>query len=237
MRGWAEDLLQAVENVDDEQALFARVEHAARALGFEHCAYGIRIPLPVTRPRFFLVNNYPLAWQARYAEAGYLDTDPTVRHGRRSQQPIVWNEHVFAATPELWHEAQAAGLKVGWAQSSLDGHGVGGMLTLARSAEDLSDKELQANEVKMRWLVNIAHLAFTRVLAPRFKTELLTPLTARETEVLKWAADGKTTNEISTILTISVDTVKFHTKNAITKLCAANKTAAVARAAMLGLLN
>lgn len=89
----------------------------------------------------------------------------------------------------------------------------------------------------MRWLVDIAHVAFTRLLTPILSMSPLSPLTPRETEVLKWSADGKTSGEISQILTISVDTVKFHTKNAVAKLGAANKTAAVARAAILGLLN
>jgi hypothetical protein len=33
------------------------------------------------------------------------------------------------------------------------------MLTLARSAETLSAHELQVKEPRMRWLVNVAHLA------------------------------------------------------------------------------
>ena len=62
-------------------------------------------------------------------------------------------------------------------------------------------------------------------------------LTGRETEVLKWTADGKTAGEISDVLGLSENTIAFHMKNAINKLGAANKTAAVIQAAMLGLLN
>lgn len=62
-------------------------------------------------------------------------------------------------------------------------------------------------------------------------------LTGRELEVLKWAAYGKTSREISEILIISVNTVNFHMKNAMSKLETVNKTATVARASMLGLLN
>jgi LuxR family transcriptional regulator len=61
-------------------------------------------------------------------------------------------------------------------------------------------------------------------------------LTAREIEVLRWTAHGKTVDEISVLLAISVNTVNFHIKNAVAKLHAANKTAAAVRAAMLGLL-
>ncbi|MBU6488988.1 MAG: LuxR family transcriptional regulator, partial [Burkholderiales bacterium] len=91
-------------------------------------------------------------------------------------------------------------------------------------------------EVKMRWLVSTAHLSLKRALMPTLMDDPERGLTDREVEVLKWAADGKTSGEISKILVISVDTVNFHVKNAVTKLKTTNKTAAVVRAAMLGLL-
>ena len=61
-------------------------------------------------------------------------------------------------------------------------------------------------------------------------------LTARETDVLKWTADGKTAYEISRILNISESTVNFHIKNIMLKLDCANKIQAVAKAALIGLL-
>jgi LuxR family transcriptional regulator len=61
-------------------------------------------------------------------------------------------------------------------------------------------------------------------------------LSPREIEVLKWTGDGKTSSEISDIIHISERTVNFHIGNAITKLNTPNKTAAVIRAAMLGIL-
>ncbi len=63
-----------------------------------------------------------------------------------------------------------------------------------------------------------------------------TSLTERETEVLRWAGDGKTTGEISSILAISDNTVNYDIKNAMAKLHAANKTAAVVIALTRGLL-
>ncbi len=54
------------------------------------------------------------------------------------------------------------------------------------------------------------------------------PLTARETEIMRWVAQGKTTWAISEILSISERTVKFHVGNAIRKLDATTRTHAVA---------
>ncbi|HEV7372740.1 LuxR C-terminal-related transcriptional regulator [Arenibaculum sp.] len=61
-------------------------------------------------------------------------------------------------------------------------------------------------------------------------------LTNREIEVLKWSSYGKTAQEVSEIMIISVNTVNFHVKNAMMKLDTPNKTATVARASILGLL-
>ncbi|MEK8034741.1 autoinducer binding domain-containing protein [Ideonella sp. DXS29W] len=237
MKTWQEDLLTITEQGDCERAIFASIEVAARALGFDFCAYGYRSPLPVSNPRIALLNNYPVDWSERYSRAGYLEVDPTVQHGRRSQAPMVWSDAVFGDSPALWEEARAAGLRVGWAQSSLDGLGIGGMLTLCRSAEPLSSAELSANEQKMRWLVHVAHLALARVFRAKQPGKLMQGLTSRELEILKWTADGKSSQDIADILTVSKNTVDFHVRNAVSKLQAANKTAAVVRAAILGYLN
>lgn len=236
MTNWANEWLFALEGAKSEVHVFDHLMAAARDLGFEYCAYGLRAPLPLSCPKTIVKNNYPQGWQARYADADYLRQDPSVAHGLRTLNSLVWSDEVFAAAPQLWSEAQSFGLKVGWAQSSVDDRGVRGMLTLARSCEGISEAELQANEVKMRWLANTAHQAFARLLSPSLPEEPCKKLTDREIEILKWSADGKTSGEISDILIISVDTVNFHVKNAITKLRVPNKMAAVVRAAMLGLL-
>lgn len=59
------------------------------------------------------------------------------------------------------------------------------------------------------------------------------PLTAREIEVLRWIAAGKTNWEISHILKVSENTIKFHVKNIHHKLKTTNKHHAVAVAMAL----
>jgi LuxR family transcriptional regulator, quorum-sensing system regulator CviR len=53
-------------------------------------------------------------------------------------------------------------------------------------------------------------------------------LTSKETEILKWIKQGKTTWDISTILGISERTVKFHVANILQKLDATTRAHAVA---------
>lgn len=236
MRSWQEDLLTVTEKAATESEIFSKIEAAAQSLNFEYCAYGFRAPLPLTNPKTVLLNNYPRAWCERYETAGYLHIDPTVLHARRSQAPLVWDDNVFAPATQLWDEARGFGLRVGWAQSSLDGLGVGGMLTLSRSQEPLTQPELECKEQKMRWLVHTAHMSLARLLKAK-QPEKDVCLTSRELEILKWTADGKSSQDIADILAVSKNTVDFHVKNAVAKMQTANKTAATVRAAMMGLLN
>ena len=234
MGNWQHDLLNLVGGASNEQEIFEKIIAAARELGFEYCSYGLRPPLPLSNPRVVTLFEYPRAWTERYHAAGYVNSDPSVLHGRRTQTPVVWSDGLFAATPQLWAEARSFGIRIGWAQSCLDVHGVG-MLTLARSSEPLTEEELAAKESHMRWLVQLAHLTLTGALAQKEAQDI--QLTERETDVLKWTADGKTASDIAKILSISVNTVNFHVRNAMAKLGAVNKTSAVVKAAVLGRLN
>src|SRR5574341_8666 len=63
------------------------------------------------------------------------------------------------------------------------------------------------------------------------------PLTAKETEVLKWLRQGKSTWDISVILGISERTVKFHVGNIMQNLDATTRAHAVAIALEQGLVD
>ena len=236
METWREDRMNALLEIDSEHELFAHIAQAARALGFEYCAYGIRMPVPVSRPSVVLFNNYPGEWQARYQEQGYLSIDPTVQHAFRSTLPLVWSDRLFEPARDMWEEARSHGLRVGWAQAARDACGGIGLLTLARSAEQLSASELSAKQPDMAWLSQYAHVAMARLLMPRMMPETQVVLTAREKEVLRWTAEGKTAFEISQILSIAERTINFHIANVVAKMGASNKTQAAVKAIALGML-
>ncbi|MEB0048169.1 MULTISPECIES: autoinducer binding domain-containing protein [unclassified Pseudomonas] len=236
MNKWQSDMWHIVECATCEKSIFEQITIAAKRLGFEYCAYGLQLPLPLSAPNVVMLDNYPDAWKARYASAQYLKVDPTVLYGRHTQKPLTWTEALFSKTPELWEEAQSFGIHVGWSQSHLDTLGVGGMLSVSRSSEALTSAELTLHEKELMWLVCVAHVLLSRALNNRHKERYAADLTEREREVLKWTADGKSASEISDILIVSKNTIDFHIKNAILKLKTSNKTAAVVRAVMLGLL-
>lgn len=101
------------------EEVFPSIESEARKLGFEYFAHGIRLPVPVTKPRTTYFSNYDPGWQERYEAQNYVSIDPTVAHGMRSMEPVLWMDEFFAPAPQLWREAQSSGLRHGVAQSHL----------------------------------------------------------------------------------------------------------------------
>ncbi len=88
----------------------------------------------------------------------------------------------------------------------------------------------------MAWLTQYAHAGMAKLLVPKYVPETLVTMTAREKEVLRWTAEGKTAYEIGQILIVSERTVNFHINNVVAKLGASNKTQAAVKAAALGML-
>jgi len=228
--------MQELIAAPNEHSAFAVLSGAAEDLGFNYCAFGMRMPLPVSRPKLFTINNYSDSWQRRYLIEDYIRCDPTVAHGRRSVMPLIWSDELFEDARPLWEDARAHGLRIGWAQACHDAQGVGGLLTLARSDDQLTLSELRAKSARMSWLAQAAHASLARLLVPKLMPSAGSTLTSREIEVLRWTADGKTSGEIGDIMHITEHTVNFHIKNSLVKLDASNKTAAVVKAAMTGLL-
>lgn len=242
MKNWQEEQLQALLSIncargtECERGFFNTLVSEAQRLGFDFFAYGIRIPFPVSRPEIITVNNYPRQWQLIYKNNNYFSIDPTVQHCLRSPLPIIWSDEVFSETRELWEGARSFGLRVGWAQSSRDASGITGMVTLARSGEQLTAAELRDKGLRMSWFAQMAHLGLSKCITSRHPLEPLVQLTQREVAVLRWTADGKTSGEIAEIVGISERTVNFHINNAMEKLGVTNRTAAAVKAAVLGLV-
>ena len=228
--------MQLLFEAKSELAFFQVLTEIAEELGFNYCAYGMRILLPLSQPKVIMRNNYPLQWQQRYEHEGYLMLDPTVAHAKRSTLPLLWSDFSSANHHLFWEDARAHGLHSGWAQSCRDANGTIGLLTLARSDENITFNELRKISLQLTWLAQAAHEGILPWLAGKYKQETVTQLTAREIEVLRWSADGKTAEEVSRIMSISDRTVNFHISNALKKLNSTNKISAAIKATVFGIL-
>lgn len=76
----------------------------------------------------------------------------------------------------------------------------------------------------------------TLLSAKEISTNLYSPLTVKETEILSWLAKGCSNGEISIKLNITVGTVKCHVNNLFGKMGVNSRNKVVAKAMELGLL-
>jgi LuxR family quorum-sensing system transcriptional regulator SolR len=230
------DILATLQAADDERELFSKLVAYATSLGFEYVCYGLQAPVPVSHPQVEILDAYPAGWMSHYQQRGFLAVDPTVQLGRLSPRPVVWSDETFASARSLWNDARDFGLVTGISQSSWAANGIFGLLSFARSAGVVEPGELEHLTERINWLAGVTHTLMCRFIAPRFATQPDIPLTAREKDVLRWSAEGKTASEIGMILNIAERTVNFHVNNILVKLNATNKIQAAVRAALLGLL-
>lgn len=234
-RVWFDELIEKARSAESESGLMTLLKESVGEIGFEKCAYGLRVPSSSGEPEIRMDNNYPDRWVEEYAANGFVFKDPTVINGMRSTFPMIWNDELFQSTPDLWEGAKSFGLRHGWSQSYHMKSGAAGLITFVRSHDTLTQEELR---VRSPYLIYLSHIIHDRI--ERLNLDLITSkvaeLTLREKEILKWTADGKTSAAIASTMNLSTNTVNFHLKNAIKKLDASNKVSAVARAIMLKLI-
>lgn len=236
MKSWQEQLLSSLDAAGTTDEQFAVISREGEAIGFDYCAYGVRLPLPIANPRIEMLSNYPKEWQERYVQVNYAAVDPLVQYGAVSQLPFIWDDTLFQFHPQFYEEARSFGLTSGWAQASVADAGVRGLLTLTRTGAPVSEVELNEHSLRMAWLCHTAHIHISKRLIEQSVPERQVQLTDREIAVLRWTAEGKTSSETSDIMGISGRTVNFHIANAMSKLNCVNKTAATIKASVLGFL-
>jgi LuxR family quorum-sensing system transcriptional regulator SolR len=98
LKAWQDEQLALLLRVKNPTQVFGHLLALARNVGFNYCAYGIRMPLPVVDPQILLFNNYPSDWRRIYDERNYVAVDPTVQHGAHSIFPVVWSDELFTSS-------------------------------------------------------------------------------------------------------------------------------------------
>ncbi len=222
--------LKQLLSESEEPRTFDLVTSLAAQLGMEYFAFTPTPANPSLYPKFKTYSNFPKAWNDCYQRCNYRSVDPIVAHCHKSLLPILWDDDTFRETPDLWEQARRHGLRYGWSHSAHDPHRNESLLSVIRSHTPVNTSEFYEMAAKTMWLCNLMH----SLVFDQKSTKPI--LSARETEVLKWTAAGKTAEDISDILTLSKSTVNFHIRSIITKLNCCNKTSAVAAAAVNGLL-
>jgi len=178
--------------------------------------------------------DYPKDWVGLYMEKKYHRVDPIVKENFSRFTVQYWADTYNEHPPDrgFVSNAEDFGLCSGYTSGVRNLAGtVGGLFSFA--GRDVPSSELNREIVA----VVTPHLyqAVERIICKE-RLDKVPALSAREKEVLKWVAFGKTGWETSVIMNISERTVKFHMNNIMKKLNVATRTHAVAVAAELGIL-
>lgn len=233
-----QDGLSSFQNAHTIKELETICHDYCHQLGFDSFVYALRIPENFTGSRLIVVNGYPESWVDHYFQNSYYTSDPVMTYCAKNILPIEWkNIQINPNTPEskMMADAKRFGLQNGVSMPIHTPHGEFGILSLA-----VDDDSPQAQEITFRSLPFIQilaghiHEALRRISG--LYDETLRPLSKREQECLKWAADGKAAWEIAHILRISERTVNFHLNNTMQKLEVCNRQHAVAKATLKGLI-
>lgn len=211
-----------------------------RLLGFDYFVYALRIPTQFTEARVIMLKGYPDVWLDHYWENGYAASDPVVLHCGKHVVPVEWDGLAVeknSLNAQVMNEAADFGLKSGISMPIHSPHGELGILSFSLNQGGAAARQITRHALPyVQMLAVHVHEAVRRVLVT---SEVAKPqeLTARESECLRWAADGKTSWEIAQLLTMSERTVNFHLNNAMIKLDVSNRQHAIAKAVLRGVIN
>ncbi|CAG1020132.1 Transcriptional activator protein LuxR [Methylococcales bacterium] len=209
-------------------------------LGFDAFVYALRIPTNFADSKLVLIKGYPEPWLEHYFTNAYYDIDPIIAYCSKYVTPIQWDDltkSISSQSIQMMNEAGEFGLKAGITMPMHGPHGELGILSFALNRPTLLAREITQHAMPyVQLLAGYLHEAMWRVLSLENVINM-PPLTTREQECLKWVADGKTSWEISKLLSVSERTINFHLNNAILKLQASNRQHAVTKAILQGLIH
>lgn len=234
MTQWNSEQLQELLQESEPQRLFDRAVALAQQLGMEFVGLSLHLHVAAHSPQIILYNNYPREWNERYKQEHLIKIDPIVSTCHQTTLPVLWTDELFSEVPHLREAAREHGMAHGWTQSVHDLRHNESQLSVSRQRSAIRPTELYSKGAQIMWLCHNLHAVLSEHHLARFNPA--PQLSERELEVLKWSAAGKTASDVATILSLSTSTVNFHIRNVISKTNAANKTGAIAIAALRGLL-
>jgi DNA-binding CsgD family transcriptional regulator len=212
------------------QRVIDTLANAVRFAGFRFFCLNL-LPRPGQNFAELIIKcEVPPGWRELYLRNDFATVDPALRHCRKVVMPFAYRNAPYdpkrePRAAEVVQRAIDFGLGDGIVIPVLDARGSAGDLWLGGRDEPLPHADLPPIHLLTLYafhrIQQLGHPAFDNAAN----------LNAREQEVLKWVADGKTAREIGELLNISRRTVEWHIQHAIEKLGAANRMQAVVIAA------
>lgn len=181
--------------------------------------------------------TYPIAWVSKYVTRFYSDIDPLLKIDFRTVSFVDWTD--------LYQTPQQQNLLEAFIDHGLGRNGLTCVHHIERdlycvlsAVFDFGMQEWPTQKIELLDILRfqadqigeIYNRLYLQTNRKQFK------ITPRESECLYWVAMGKTDDQISTLLNVGKWTVNGHLQSAKNKLGTPSRSAAVARAIVLGII-
>lgn len=184
-----------------------------------------------------LVSNWPAFLISEYDEKKLLENSAIAAHLRQTTEPKVWTIEEIRQTRSDDKGSLVADLfeKYGLINTvffsvHLPNGEIGGV--------GFSGEGPEPDQTKLVELHYLSNLLFSKIHVLRNEHEVQDfGLKPREIDCLQWTSQGKTSDEIATILSLSQHTVNHYLTNAARKLDTSNRTHAVSKALRLKIIS
>jgi LuxR family quorum sensing-dependent transcriptional regulator len=184
-------------------------------------------------PRRSIANGWQPQWTALYTKEKMTQSDPVHRHLLRTLKPFLWSEAPYDAEREP--RCQAI-MQLATDFRMTEGFCVPVHYDGTTAAVSIAGEKPESSPGVRSALHLMSLFAHNRLRALKKRSASHQPhlLTSREREVLQWVSAGKSDWDIGVILHISERTARAHVTNAVRKLNAVNRPAAVVEALRAG---
>jgi len=229
-------LATEISTVNTKAELAQILVKVARAYGFRHVTLMLApAPESVLLKALLIETSLPSTYFNQFDRARIMRFPMLSTGMGGSALPRSWSLSDNSSADIFPHELSKLlrdfGIPTGVAVPAYTRDGERILFWLAGDRPVLGQTEL--NELTMVTL----HLLDAYNRTKQSKVTEHTPLSAREREVVRWTAQGKTSIEIGQILSLSDHTVNAYMTSAIKKLDCVNRTQLVAKAIRMKLIN
>jgi len=224
-----------------EADIFDELSSIAEAIELEYFLYGCVFSLGKQNNITRIISNYPKEWRDKYDKERFILVDPIMIHCTNRLIPIRWKslEKLSTDQSNFMEEARGYGLVSGLSFPIHSREGDVGILSFASDKPSTFDQSnTKATAALMAYghlLAGFVHDAM-RQIVNKPANIMRSSLTPRELECLKWIAAGKSSWEISSILSISEHGVLYHVRNIMFKFDTPTRHLAVLKAIACGIV-
>jgi len=224
------------------ESLFSELCKTANGFGFESVAFG-----PV-RNGFGSKGNelgrsdrikFPQEWVSHYFEEKCFAADPVMHHAFQLPTVQTWDELMltFDCGPDqkaFMGQAREFGLVTG---VTVPLRGAFGAFSICSFASENTTRPSFQTMCALSSLAQIMMVAEDRFVREANAQARNCMLTERQIQCLYWTAMGKSSWDISAILSISENTVNYHIKQAMHRLETSSRVTAAIKCSALGLFD